>query len=467
VADRSSVASAAAGQDASTAYAWYVIGVLFLAQTFSFLDRMIMGLLVGPIRQSFEISDTQYSLLAGLAFALFYATMGLPLARIADAGNRRNLIVAGISVWSLMTALCGLARGFWPLFSARVGVGVGEAALAPAAYSMITDYFPRHMLARALSVFMLGVTFGSGIAYILGGAVVGYVAQFEAIVVPILGEIEGWQLTFFIVGLPGLLVALLMILTVREPPRSGITPMSQSSVPLPEAARFIWQRRAAYGAHVVGISLFVMVVYALNLWGPTYFIRVFGYTTPQAGWTFGLIMLIAGSGGLLFAGIAADAWVKRGVQDAYIRTIIISMLGMLPFTIALAFVETPTLGIIAIGFAVFFSAFQGGLASGALQLMTPNRLRGQVVALYLLVGNLVGLGLGPTVVAGATDFIFADDAAIGKSIALCGSILCPLAAYILWRALPAIRRELDSQLAATACVPSRATAPRVQGAGTA
>ena len=169
----------------SATYRWYVIMVLLLAQMFSFLDRMIMGLLVGPIRESFAISDTQYSLLAGLAFSLFYAVMGIPLARIADSRNRRNLITWGIAVWSLMTAVCGLARNFWTLFFARVGVGVGEAALGPAAYSMITDYFPKSTLARALSVYMLGVTLGSGFAYMLGGAVVAYVQTLETVSLPL------------------------------------------------------------------------------------------------------------------------------------------------------------------------------------------------------------------------------------------------------------------------------------------
>lgn len=429
----------------STRYAWYVIGVLLLAQMFSFLDRMIMGLLVGPIRQTFEISDTQYSLLAGLAFSLFYATMGLPLARLADAGNRRNLIVAGITVWSAMTVLCGLARGFWGLFWARVGVGVGEASLGPAANSMIADYFPRHALARALSVYMLGVTFGSGFAYLLGGAVVGYVQELGRITVPVLGEMEGWQLTFMIVGAPGLLVALLMALTVREPPRTGLTAAHAEGVPLREAVRYVWERRSAYGAHVFALSIFVMIVYAFNLWGPTYFIRTFGYSTPEAGWTFGLIMLIAGSAGLLLAGVIADLGMQRGICDSYLRTILASMVLMTPCAVGLGFVTTPLAGTIVISLAVFFSAFQGGIAAGALQLMTPNRLRGQVVAGYLLLANLLGLGLGPTVVALMTDLVFQDDAAIGKSMALSAAVLGPLAATILWRGLPAIRRQIDAE----------------------
>lgn len=428
---------------ASLAYAWYVVFVLLLAQAFSFLDRMIMGLLVGPIRQSFQISDTQFSLLAGLAFSLFYALMGLPLSRIADRGSRRNLIAVGITVWSFMTAMCGLAKGYWTLFIARVGVGVGEATLGPAAYSMIADYFPKHLLARALSVYMIGVTLGSGFAYMLGGAVVGYVEDMDQIMLPVIGAIEGWQLTFFIVGIPGVLVAVLMMATVREPRRLGV--VDDTAMPVSEVADYLWQRRQAYGGLIFGVAIFIMVVYALNLWGPTYFIRTFGYTRPEAGWVFGLVMIGSGTAGLLIAGTVSDKLVARGVHDAYIRTILFSMIAMVPAAAALGFLTNDLLAIVFMSLAVFFSAFQGGITGGALQLMTPNRMRGQVMALYGLAANLIGLGLGPTAIAMTTDYVFGYDAAIGKSIALCAVVLCPVGAIILVRSLPAIREQLAEQ----------------------
>ena len=427
----------------SLTYAWYVVAVLLTAQAFSFLDRMIMGLLVGPIRESFQISDTQYSLLAGLAFSLFYAIMGLPLARIADRSSRRNLIVVGIAVWSFMTAACGLAKGYWSLFVARVGVGIGEATLGPAAYSMIADYFPKSILGRALSVYMIGVTLGSGFAYMLGGAVVGYVEDMGTIMVPVVGEVEGWQLTFFVVGIPGLLVSLLMLTTVREPARTGI--VTPEAVPVSEVADYLWQRRRAYGGHILGISIFIMVVYALNLWGPTYFIRTFGYTRPEAGWVFGLVMIGSGTVGLLLAGTLSDLLVSKGIHDAYVKIILFSMVAMIPSAAALAFLESDLLAIVFMSLAVFFSAFQGGLAGGTLQLMTPNRMRGQVMAVYGLSSNLIGLGLGPTVIAMTTDYVFGYDEAIGKSIALCAVILCPIGALILWRSLPAIGKQLAEQ----------------------
>ena len=195
----------------------------------------------------------------------------------------------------------------------------------------------------------------------------------------------------------------------------------------------------------MGISIFIMVVYALNLWGPTYFIRTFGYSRAEAGWVFGLVMIFAGTAGLLLAGTVADAWMQRGTRDAYVRTILLSIVCITPCAVALGFTSNDVVGIIVMALAVFFSAFQGGLSGGTLQLMTPNRMRGQVTAVYQLVANLIGLGLGPTIVAATTDYVFGYDEAIGKSIALTAGILCPLGGFILWRSLPAISAQLKEQ----------------------
>lgn len=429
-------------------YAWYVVMVLMLAQMFSFIDRMIMGLLVGPIRTSFDISDTQFSVLAGLAFAIFYSVMGLPLARIADRKSRRVLIAVGISVWSIMTALCGLAQGFWSLFAARVGVGVGEAALGPAAYSMITDYFPRKSLARALSVYTVGVTIGSGLAYIIGGKIVQYAMELGTITLPVLGITEGWQITFFAVGIPGLLIAALMM-TVREPARRGqmqVTDPASSApaIPVREVLAFILARKGAFLTHIIGVSIYIMAVFSLNIWGPEYLIRTFGFARADAGLSFGIIMIVMGTSGLLCGGLLADRWLSHGTFDAYSRVIIISMLCMLPFAALLGFASSVTLGIICLSGAIFFSAFQGGVSGGVIQLMVPNEMRGQAVALYFLVANLIGLGFGPTFVAAMTDYIFKDDAALNKSLALTSVVLIPLAAAIMMSGLGKVREAVRS-----------------------
>ncbi|HZZ35295.1 MAG TPA: MFS transporter, partial [Caulobacteraceae bacterium] len=196
-------------------YAWYVIGVLLFAYTLSFVDRTVLSLLIGPLRASLHISDTQVSLLLGLAFAVFYTLMGLPLGWVADHWSRRTLIGIGVALWSLMTAGCGLARSYNALFLMRVGVGVGEATLSPAAYSLISDHFPKARLGRAVAVYSIGVPLGSGIALALGALVIKAVVAAPPLSLPIIGVIEPWRLTFLWIGLPGLLAALLMA-TVRE-----------------------------------------------------------------------------------------------------------------------------------------------------------------------------------------------------------------------------------------------------------
>ena len=199
---------------------WYIVGVLTVAYTCSFIDRSVLGLMVGPIRDELGITDTQFSLLQGLAFAIFYTLLGIPIARLADRTNRRNIVAAGIALWSLMTALCGLARSFGSLFMARVGVGVGEAALAPAAFSLITDLFPRKKVGRAIGTYQTGLFVGYGLSVILGGWLVGTLEQGPPLELPLLGELSAWRATLVIVGLPGLVIALLC-LTFREPARHG------------------------------------------------------------------------------------------------------------------------------------------------------------------------------------------------------------------------------------------------------
>jgi len=208
----------AADQRPSNAYAWYVVAVLTLTYTVSFIDRQIMSLMIEPIRRDLNITDTQVSLLIGLAFAVFYTLLGIPIARLADRRSRRTIIAVGIATWCFMTAFCGLARSYAQLFLARVGVGVGEAALSPSALSIISDYFPKRTRGRAIAVYNTGISLGTGLAMIVGGALVAHVMVSPPVRLPFVGELYAWQTVFMLVGLPGLFLALLMF-TVREPRR--------------------------------------------------------------------------------------------------------------------------------------------------------------------------------------------------------------------------------------------------------
>lgn len=425
------------------AYSWYVVGVLLLAYTLSFVDRMILSLLVEPIRAAFEISDTQVSLLIGLAFALFYTLFGLPLAWIADRYNRRNLIVAGIAVWSFMTAGCGLAGSYASLFAARMGVGVGEATLSPAAFSMLSDYFPRDKLARAMAVYSIGVPLGSGVALVLGSFVVKAVLAAPQVDVPFFGAVDAWRLIFVWVGAPGLLVALLM-LTVREPFRRGraVTNAQAASAELaPGLLAHLGTQRSVLGALFGGMSLIGIVMYGAIAWIPTFFARTYGMDIAQAGLWFGIIMAIGGAVGLIAGGALADRLFEKGVGDAHLRVMRLSILLGGPPMLAVALMPNSTLALVMLALA-FPCMTMHGVGSVALQLITPNEYRARLTALYFFVVNLVGLGFGPVLIALLTDNLFSDDAAIRYSIATVTGIALPLAAVILTLGFKSYAREL-------------------------
>jgi MFS family permease len=427
------------------AYAWYVVGVLVLAYTFSFIDRQILGLLVTPIKRDLNIGDFEVGLLGGLAFALFYTFLGLPIGRLADRANRRNIIAAGIAFWSAMTAVCGLAKSFWALFLARMGVGVGEAALSPPAYSLIADLFPADKLARALSVYSMGIFIGSALAYIVGASVVQLVADAPPIMLPVIGEIHAWQLTFFIVGLPGLLVALLMF-TVREPARRG-TAYGKSGtgvIPVREVVAFVWQRRATFGAHFIGFALLAMFGYGTALWIPEFIRRSHGWEIYDAGYVYGFMILVFGIGGVLFGGAVSDWLRNRGRTDAYMRAVMLAACGLAPCAVAFPLVPGEVAMLVLLALTVFLGAMPTGAAAAALQAVTPNQMRAQVSALYLFFANLIGMGIGPALVGFFTDYVLGDDSKLNLSLSLTAAATLPVAALILALGLRPFREAMAS-----------------------
>ena len=419
------------------AIAWYAVIILMLAYTFSYIDRTILSLLVDPIRRDLDISDTQISLLHGLAFALFYTIMGIPIARWADRGNRRNIVAWGVCVWSLLTAVCGLAKNFWQLFLARVGVGVGEAALSPAAYSMIADLFPKEKLGRALGVYAMGVFFGVGLAYIIGGAVIGMVAALPPVSLPVIGEIRPWQMTFFAVGLPGLLVALL-ILTIREPERRASARRAPSIV---EVVEFFRHNKLTFVCHFAGFSMLTMLYNGIFAWAPTFFIRTYDFTASQAGYYLGLQTLVFGTSGILTGGILADRLVRRGYSDGTIRTGILAAVALAPFAVTATLAPNATLSLLLFCPLTFFISFPFGAAAAGLQSITPNQMRAQISAMYLFIVNLIGIGAGPTVTALITDYVFKDDQAVRYSMSAVSAVGSLGAVLILWIGLRPFRES--------------------------
>jgi MFS family permease len=418
-----------------------MVGILFTAYLLSFVDRQIITLLVGPIRADLGITDFQFSLLHGLAFAIFFAVLGLPIGRLADRYSRRTIIAVGITVWSIMTAICGLARTFPQLFLARTGVGVGEAALSPSAYSMISDAFPPEKLTKAIAVYTTGGTLGTGLALIIGGAVVQLVASTNNLTLPLVGELRPWQSAFLIVGLPGLLVACLMY-CVPEPRRRGLLNQAETgsgSLPVREVFAFLLQRRRTYGALFLVTSFMTALSSGFIMWYPTFLIRIHGYSISEAGYSFGLVFLLFGTAGVVFGGWLAAHLDKLGYQDANMRVMIIAAsLSFLPYVTG-PLMPTAPLALACMAMAIFSTQMIGAVCIAATQLITPNQLRGQASALFLLLVNLIGFGLGSTGIAFFTDFIFGWDNALPYSMTVSAVLIIPPSIYFYWRALPAYR----------------------------
>ena len=414
-------------------YPWYALGVLIVAYTFSYLDRQALTLMVEPIRKSLDISDTQLSLLHGLAFAIFYTILGIPLGRAVDQYKRTSIVAVGVAFWSIMTAFCGTAKSFGHMFLARVGVGVGEAALSPGAYSLISDYFPPHKLPQAMSLYLSAIYIGSGFATIVGGTLI---TMMPALTLPILGSIEPWQGVFIVIGLPGILVAL-WIATLKEPVRRGTKKGVAPSV----KAMFghLVANLRAYGLLIMGYAIFTLFWNGGVAWFPTLLMRVHGWTASEVGLRYGLAIMISGVAGVIFGGFLATWMRKKGRMDSNIITGIIAAFIAVPAGIFGGFAGDGWGVLAAVVVFQFGCAMPFGSAAAALQEITPNQMRGQITAIYLFITNMFGIGLGPTLVALATDQIYNNDLAVGNSIALTAMIAGPLSVILLAFALKPYR----------------------------
>ena len=415
--------------------AWYAVGVFAIALMFNFLDRQIMTLLVGPIKRDLSLSDTEISVLIGFAFVSFYVLMGIPISRLVDTYSRRLIIGVGVASWSVMTALCGLANNFWQLFAARVGVG--ESCNGPATYSMLSDLFPREKLPKAIAVLNFGFMFGSGLALIVGGTVIQMVMTRPDVTLPLVGTLRPWQLAFIIVGLPGLLVAAL-VATIREPTRRGFMPgagQSRGAVPVWDVINFLHDNRHTYGPLFLGTGLKALLAFGTSVWVPEFMIRKFGWTIGEIGLAVGLILFVVAPLGLVCGGALAERFAKRGHADANLRVVLIASLGLIPTSILFPLMPSATLALAVMALNTFIGSLGPGPQNAALQVITPNQMRGQVTALFLAVFNLIGFGLGPTFVALLTDQLFGADRFLPYSLALTAAILGPVAAFVIWRGM--------------------------------
>ena len=430
------------GEGPSSAYAWYVVGVLTLANVCAFVDRQILALLVVPIRRDLGLSLTEMSYLIGFPFAVFFTLMGLPIARLADASNRRNIIAVGIALWSVMTAACGFAGTFGRLLLARIGVGVGEASLQAPASSMVADYFDRARLGTALSVYQMGIFLGSGVAYLIGGLVVGLVENTTDVAwnITVLGAsvARPWQMVFVAVGLPGLLVALLL-LSVREPARRVTGPRT---LPLRGVMLYVRDHARAFVLLAGGFTLSAAVNWGIAAFLATFLIQSHGWTAARAGLVQGALTVVFGTLGVLAGGRVSDWLVSRGRVDGPLLVGMIGAAGMLVSATAYPFVQSDSAVIAWLVVVNVFAAFPWGAVNSAAAEIVPPAMRAQGIALFYLAVNLVSQMLGPWAVAVITDRVFQSDAALGTSLAIVSAAGMTGAIVLIGLARPAYREAL-------------------------
>jgi MFS family permease len=426
---------------------WYVTIVLLIGFTFSFIDRQVLNLLVEPIRADLDISDTQISFLQGLAFVLTYVSMSVPIGRMVDRFNRIAIMVAGVLVWSVTTVACGLSRNYFQLLTARLGVGAGEAALTPAAWSVLADYFHPDKLARPISVYLMGPYLGAGIAMIAGAEVLDWTRHVDHLTLPLVGEVAPWQFTFIAVGLPGLLIAAL-IGSLREPARRGRNGDIRIVPPWKDVVAYMRANKRIYIALHLGVPFLVVMLYGLQAWIPTVMVRVYEWDLAQAGRVYGVIALVAGSGGVLTGPFVARFLERRGHAGAPIQIAMCGAIMACLWLVALPWQDNATIALVCIAGASFSVTLPLALITSSMQLVTPNEMRGVVSGMYVVTNNVLGLALGPTLVALSTDYIFADTTAVAKSLGLVSLVVGPIAVALLAVGVKPYRERIERDAAA-------------------
>ena len=431
-----SVNHSAADRGVSKAYRWYVLCLLGVGYAFSFMDRQILSILLEDIRAEFVLSDLQLGLLSGIAFALFYATLGIPIARLADRFNRVNIVSIAIAVWSAMTVLCGAATNFWQLFLARVGVGVGEAGGSPPSHSIISDYFKDDERSFALSIYSLGTSLGMLFGLVMGGFVAEY---------------YGWRWAFVCAGVPGLALALVMKLTVREPKRGGVEAppadeagksraMEAPKDSMVQSFRILWANRAyryVNLAHMLG----VFVGYGFTVWKAPLYLRQFDLSQSEVGMVVGFTAAAFGVPGMLLGGYFADRLFKRDVRGPAWLCGIAVLLATPAYLLALWSTDwVMTTAFIALGLFLYSLSHAPGLA--IVQTVVEPQRRAQAAAYVFFVSNLLGLGAGPLLVGWLSDSFAGEYGERSLNVAL-GFITFVFvgAAGMYWRTARALQRR--------------------------
>lgn len=412
----------------SPRYRTYVMTILVLVYTLNFIDRQIVSILAVPIKADLGLTDTQLGLMGGLAFALFYTGLGIPIAMLADRKSRTWIMTIALTVWSAMTAVCGLAQNFWQLFLARLGVGVGEAGGVAPAYSLVSDYFPSHQRARALSVYSFGIPIGSSLGIFFGGYIATHI---------------DWRYAFFAAGIAGIIVAPLFKLTVREPPRARFDKIAHTGgAPLRDIFRVLF-KKPSFWLVSLGGACSSMMGYGVFFWLPSFLVRSFDMTLIDAAKFYGSIILVGGLVGIWLGGWAGDKF-GAAKKSMYVIVPAVAFVATVPFYLVALSASSLTITFFALLVPTALGLAWLGPVLSTIQHVAPANMRATASAVFLFINNLIGIGLGTWLIGLISDLLdtqFGDDAL--RYAIMAGTSFYVLAALLFFAAAKPIARDWE------------------------
>ena len=426
-------------------HSYSAVAILTLAQVFAFIDRQIPSMLVEPIKQDFNLTDSQIALLGGAAFSIFYAIMALPIGYAVDRYKRTKVLGTGIFLWSLMTALAGLANSFGKLFGARIGVAVGEAVMAPISVSLVSDSFPENKQGKPMGIITAGVYIGIGITLLGGGFLIDYLTSIGGITLPLIGYLKPWQATFMIVGIPGLVLAIAAFY-LKEPRRVEEQVDSNHLVDKKNVFLHLKEHRKTLIPMFGGLIFMALIFYSFSFWAPTMMIRTFDISLTEVGFILGMITIISSITGTIIAGSAVDYLRSRNYSDAPVRAAMIAVILALPPIILLSFVQTELGAWICIAMYLLFISSFAPLGLLAISGVSTGNVKGQTAAIHAFLMMAFGLSLGPQLTAFFTDFVFVDPNLLINSVSLTGLIVLPISALLFKLSLSRYRESSESLL---------------------
>lgn len=420
--------------------AWKTLWILSLVLGLSQVDRNILSLLLQTIKHDLKLTDAQMGLLIGLAFSCVYLFLSFPLSRISDTRNRKTMIAIGVAFWSLSTAACGLARGFWPMFIARAGLGAGEAVNGPATYSLLGDSFPRDKLPRAMAALNLGFMGGTALSLILGAGVIAAVSNLH-LVLPVVGQMRGWQLVFLAIGLPGLLIAALTM-TITEPARQGVgSKPAAGAVPISEVAAFLFRNGRFYGCMFASVFITGTITYGSLNFRAAFFARTYHWPAQEYGLVYGVASLITSGLGLVAGTWLCERWNRRR-HDGNMRVGLLAYVLSAPLNAVFTLMPNGWLAVACGSIGAGLALMAAPPVVAALQSITPSNVRAQVNSLYLLMFSGVTGIVGPWFIGWLSDMQH-DESKLGVVIAVASAIGLPISLIFMAFALKPFGRMIE------------------------